>query len=116
MEIEHSLNEVEFRFLKACKDGNADLILDLLDTIKCNWDFNQGLLNACERGHVEIAKMMIELGSDNINDGLINAAVNGHLLLVIVMINHGANNIKDILDNYVLNNEIESYFENYLNN
>jgi ankyrin repeat protein len=48
-------------------------------------------VGACTRGHLQLAKLMIEEGANNWNEGFNNACVGGHLELVNLMIEMGAN-------------------------
>ena len=53
--------------------------------------FNLGLYGACEGGHLELAKLMIEKGANDFNSGLYGACEKGHFELVNLMLEKGAN-------------------------
>lgn len=55
---------------------------------------NNGLYNACQNGHKEIAKLMIAHGANSWNDALSNACRNGHKKLIALMISKKANNCR----------------------
>lgn len=62
--------------------------MDVINYSKRTW--NDGLIAACEHGHVDIAEYMISLGADNISDGFLSACQSGHVDVVKLMVKYGA--------------------------
>jgi len=73
----------------ACKNGDIKEVYKLIEE-KFNFDWNPGLINACLRGHIDIAKLMISKGVYKVNMGLRCACYNGHANIADLMISYGA--------------------------
>lgn len=77
-------------FNKACLTGDylsLSTFLPFKSNVKVSWD--NGLMKACEGGHFELARFLMEKKVITIrgyNKGLIKAGLNGHLELVKLMI------------------------------
>jgi len=70
-------------FLNACSSGNFELVKTLSSQ---HQDWSTGMLYACEGGHENIVKLMIEKGADEWNFGMLYACKGGHLDIVKFMI------------------------------
>jgi hypothetical protein len=85
-------------FQTICKNGNKELLFFITDNFdkkiftKNFW--NMGLIGACEGGHIELIKLMIENGAANYNDGLFSACRGGQLCAAKYMVSLGADNLK----------------------
>ncbi len=58
-------------------------------------DLNQGLRGACAGGHMALVMLMIEKGADDWNGGLHEACFMGHVALIELMIAKGADNLNN---------------------
>lgn len=54
------------------------------------YQYNLALIDACEKGHKDIAELMIEKGATDLNFGMINACLKGHKDIVLLLIEKGA--------------------------
>ena len=72
--------------------GRFNMIISIkLNTLTAiDWNWNFGLLGACEGGHKRFVELMIEKGADNWDLGLFGACLGGHKMLVELMIDKGA--------------------------
>ena len=59
---------------------------------------NDGLVAACEGGHLDLVQLMITKGADDWNGGLYDACRGGHQALVHLMITKGANDWNYVLE------------------
>jgi hypothetical protein len=72
-------------------ETNSNQIISVIQiNKKINW--NIGLWNVCEGGHMKIMKFMIEKGANDWNYGLLSACKGGHIEIMRFMIGKGANN------------------------
>ena len=67
----------------ACLDGDIKIIQSLIDLGE---DLNEGLIGACEGGHICIVNWIIEKGADDWNQGLLSACLGGNFQIVLLMI------------------------------
>ncbi len=72
----------------ACEGGHMDIVRFLIEKGADQWDW--GLSYACRGGHMEIVKLMIEKGCKWLNGGLSNACKHGHMNIVKFLIEKGA--------------------------
>ena len=78
-------------FAKACGSGNMDIINMLLDYNNDNFvgykfNYNSGMIRACENNQIHVVKYMIELGASDWNDGLRAACSGNNFELVKLMV------------------------------
>lgn len=67
----------------ACLGGDNDTVMAVLKRAKNRYSHLRiGLIYASKGGHMEIAKLMISMGAENINEGLYRACKGGHTELV----------------------------------
>ncbi len=72
----------------ACRGGHIDMVKVMIDLGA--GDVNWGLYCACRTGHMDIVKLMIEKCADDLNWGLSGACRGGHIDIVRLMIEEGA--------------------------
>ncbi len=85
-----SIHNNSILFEKYCKNNDIIKIRKIIKIdIELNW--NWGLEGACEGGHIDIIKFMIEKGAHGWNMGLHYACLGGHLDIVKFVIEKGAN-------------------------
>lgn len=84
--------EVEnIRFIKACKDGNVEIVKEL--NVKGPL-LNAGFIKACIKGHVEVVKfLMIEVKERPLRMGLFEAAAANRIEVVEFLIKNGIKNL-----------------------
>jgi len=75
-------------FLEACKCGDLELVKTLSEQYQ-HW--NYGMKYACLGGYLDIVKLMIEKGANNLNWGFGDSCLKGHLKIVKFMMKKGAN-------------------------
>ena len=73
-------------FCNACYDGHIDIVKLLIE--KGANDLNWGLYNACYNGHIDIVKLLIEKGADDLNLGLSNACYNNQIEIIALLLNY----------------------------
>ena len=73
----------------ACQGGHIDIIRFMIEKGADDW--NGGLNNACQSGHIDIVKLMIEKGANHPNWGLFHACIGGHIDTVQLIIKKGGN-------------------------
>ena len=61
----------------ACNGGHLEIVKLMIEKGATDWDY--GMANACKRGHLEIVKFMIEKGACDWNRGMANACSGGSL-------------------------------------
>jgi hypothetical protein len=71
----------------SCKGGWIRLISP---SVNLEADLVWGLYSACMYGHVDCARLMVELGGTNLNKGLTHACAYGHPACAQLMVNSGA--------------------------
>ena len=77
-------------FLKEyCKNND---VIKIRKLIKMDLNWNWGLYGACDGGHIDIVKLMIEKGADHLNYGLEGACDGGNINIINFMIEKGASN------------------------
>jgi Ankyrin repeats (3 copies) len=77
---------------KACQKCHIEIVKLLIE--KGADDLNEGLYYACSKGHIEIVNFLIEKGADDLNEGLYNACWGGHIETVKFLIEKGATKCK----------------------
>lgn len=79
-------------FVKACENGHIDIIKLIVD---CNFNdiikLDDGFLKACTEGHIDIVELLIQNGATDFETGFINACEGGHLGIINIMISKGIN-------------------------
>lgn len=77
--------------LEACRSGNIE-IARLINAKRTErwYDWQRGLLKACRSGNIEIVRLAIENGANDWNRGLFNACRGGNFDIVQLMIDKGA--------------------------
>ena len=81
-------------------NGHSDIVRLLLDNgalLKMEYNDNDVLNIACEKGYLDIVKMLVEVGGDvNVNDGepLMQASFRGYIEIVKYLLDNGANPYK----------------------
>jgi ankyrin repeat protein len=73
----------------ACEGGHMEIVKYMIEKGADDW--HGGLEGACYGGHMEIVKYMIEKGADDWNGGLYNACLEENIEIVKYMIKKGAN-------------------------
>jgi hypothetical protein len=72
----------------ACEFGHIEIVKLMIEKGASDWE--SGLFMACEGGHMEIVKLMIEKGANDWDDGLSAACDGGHTDIANLMIENGA--------------------------
>ena len=88
MMIEYGATNWDEGLRDACQGGHIELAELMIAHGATDWD--KGLYNVCRNGHIELVKLMIAHGATDWNLGLRNACYGGHIELVELMIAHGA--------------------------
>jgi len=86
--MHYGLSQIKLEFEKACEHGHLEIVKLMIDQGATNW--NNGLYIACKYGHLEIVKLMIEQGATDWNTGLEGACYSGNIEIVKLMIEQGA--------------------------
>lgn len=86
-------------FYQACRDGNLENVASIVSRINSLDELNDGFIDACIHGHLEIVNFLIASGANNWSCGLASACGNGHLKIVQLMINKGAKTFAEGLEN-----------------
>lgn len=87
-------NDLNNGFKNACNCGHLEIVKYLID--KGANHLNIGLLEACEYGHLEIVKYLIDKGANNFNRGIREARENGHFKIVQFLIEYIKNQHADL--------------------
>lgn len=90
----------------ACQEGNMELI-EYLEQLYHHFDYNVGLIAACESGHFNVINRMLSKGAHNYNYALFAACEGGHTEIANLMIDLGANDFNKALHRACINNHIE---------
>jgi hypothetical protein len=72
-----------------CKKNQVITLKKFVDKNAENLNFNKGLINACEIGHIKIVKLMIKHGATDFNKGLYNACKKRNIDIAKLMIKNG---------------------------
>ena len=80
--------EWEWGLHGACQGGHLDIVKLMIEKGSNDWEW--ALLYACIGGHIDMVKLMIEKGAGNWNGGLKYACCGGHMEIVKLMIEKGA--------------------------
>ncbi len=72
----------------ACQGGHIEIVKLMIEKGASQW--NWALSYACVGGHMDIVKLMIDLGGDNWNWGLRRACTGGHIDIIKFLIEKGA--------------------------
>ncbi len=86
LKIKLITTQVEFD--DACRTGD---LLSIVSSPYEEYDWNNGLYNACQSGHMPIVELLISKGANNWNLGLYGACRGGHMPIVELLISKGAN-------------------------
>jgi hypothetical protein len=78
-------------------------------------NFDQGLIKACDNGHIAMVEYMLELGATNYNMGLLHACDNGNRKIIRKMIDCGADNIDKIRQDEFIKSSVKEYVESLVN-
>jgi ankyrin repeat protein len=91
---EYSYNLLDIQLYDACYGGHLDIVKLMIEMGADGWHL--GLYYACQcrnDKHLDIIKLMIERGANDWNLGLRGACSGGHLDIVKLMIEKGANDL-----------------------
>jgi len=82
----------QYEFVNACDKGDLEIVKVLI--IRGEYITDVGLQSACVHGHLNIVKYLVQEGADANSDGgypLIYACEHGHLDIVKYLVENGAN-------------------------
>lgn len=82
-------------FYTACEKGQMNIIRILIDRGFTNW--NKGLEAGSKNGQVDVVKLMLEKGADEIEDALTISILNGHLEIVKLLIVYPDIDVGDLI-------------------
>ena len=84
--------------IEAAERGDLQEVERLIETHNYNRiDYNWAMRGAAWGGHMDIVKLMLDLGADLYNYAMVDAAWGGHMDIVQLMIDSGGNNYNDTM-------------------
>ena len=89
MDVKVSQKNIDEQLQSSCQENTLIQVQMLLHSHK-NIDFDYGLQGACQGGHLDVVKFMIEKGATYWNGGLSSACCGGQTDVVHLMIEKGA--------------------------
>lgn len=98
---------------RLCRIGLSQEIDNIINS-GITYQWNEGLIGACEGGHINIIQKMISLGADDFNSGVFSASINNNIEVIKLLIDTGKLDYEKCLSMSRMNGVSEKIIELFM--